>query len=100
MASYHSPLYPGPFVPRPEPGLSESMLIEVVGGHTSTGSVRLEVTAVVLSYGALVVEATVHYPNSNEGGSADVGSPFAVLTTPGGLQGEYEVGQPEGRLPA
>jgi hypothetical protein len=78
-SQYHHPL---PAAPCPEPDLSGRMLIEVAAGKTSTGSARLEVTAVDRIHSGLKIQATLHYPTGNHGGSRDLGSPFVVLTTP------------------
>ncbi|HEV2371844.1 MAG TPA: hypothetical protein VGS19_06715 [Streptosporangiaceae bacterium] len=77
-AALHHQTQPPPACP--EPDLSEHMLIEVTAGQTPTGMARLEVTAVTLSHGTLLVQAGLHYPDG--AATADMGSPFAALTTP------------------
>jgi hypothetical protein len=64
----------------PAPGLSGRMLIEITGGWTGTGMVRLEVTALVLRHGTLRAEVILHYPAG--AATADIGSPFVVVTAP------------------
>jgi hypothetical protein len=67
----------------PEPDdLSGRMIIEIAAGSTSTGMVRLEVTAVEMEQGNLAVRATLHYPRPSSPTTCDVGNPIVVLATP------------------
>jgi hypothetical protein len=55
------------------------MLIEVAGGLTRTGMVKLEVTGLRLYYEELTVHATPHYPSGLE--TRDIASPLVLLRT-------------------
>jgi hypothetical protein len=63
----------------PEPDLSDSMLIEVAGGATPSGSISVKVTSMVLREEVLEVRAAKHRP---DGGRRDIGAPYAVVATP------------------
>jgi hypothetical protein len=55
------------------------MLIEVAGGATPSGDIRVEITSLVRRDAVLRVKATLKWP---EMGKDDIGHPFAVVATP------------------
>jgi hypothetical protein len=77
----HHRSHPGSACPEPD-DLSGRMIIEIAAGSTSTGMVRLEVTAVEMELDNLAVQATLHYPRPSSPTTCDVGNPVVVLAAP------------------